>query len=211
MSISISFAITTHNECVQLKKSIDLIENNLDDGDELIILDDYSSNTDTLEILKNKKVFKKEFVKDYAEHKNYLNKLCRCEYIFQLDGDEVLSNNLIVNIKNIITDNKEIDLFYIPRANYVHGITKYYLKMWNWSMDGKRRVNYPDYQGRLYKNEKRLYWHRQVHERIKGNLNFTKLPLNKNLDIIHEKNIQKQKANNKFYTENYDNDCIRKK
>ena len=72
-----------------------------------------------------------------------------------------MSNNLIVNIKNIITDNKEIDLFYIPRANYVHGITKYYLKMWNWSMDGKRRVNYTDYQGRLYKNEKRLYWHRQ--------------------------------------------------
>lgn len=210
MKPSISFAITTHNEFIQLKKSIDVIESFKDDSDELLFLDDFSDNDKTLKLLENRNTFKRKFEKDYSDHKNYLNSLCSCDYILQLDGDEVLSQKLITNIKSIIQDNADTDLFYIPRANYVQGINKSYLKRWNWKMDNKKRINYPDFQGRLFKNKKELYWHRSVHERITGNKNFSKLPLDNDLDIIHEKHIQKQIANNNFYSENYNRDCTRK-
>lgn len=210
MKPSISFAITTHNEFIQLKKSIDIIERFKDDSDELLFLDDFSDNDKTLKLLESRNTFKRKFKKDYSDHKNYLNSLCSCDYILQLDGDEILSQKLIANVKNIIKDNLDIDLFYIPRANYVQGINKNYLKRWNWKIDNKKRINYPDFQGRLFKNNEKLYWHRSVHERITGNKNFSKLPLDNDLDIIHEKHIQKQIANNNFYSENYNRDCTRK-
>ena len=84
MKPSISFAITTHNEFIQLKKSIDVIESFKDDSDELLFLDDFSNNDKTLKLLENRNTFKRKFEKDYSDHKNYLNSLCSCDYILQL-------------------------------------------------------------------------------------------------------------------------------
>lgn len=210
MNPSISYAITTHNEFIQLEQSIKIIESYITDVDELVFLDDFSDNKHTKNLLENRCCFQRKFKKDYAEHKNYLNSLCNKEYIFQLDGDEYPSHELIGNIKKIICENGDIDLFYIPRANYVQGIQKHNLRKWNWRIDNKNRINYPDYQGRVFKNNNKLKWKREVHERICGHSKYSKLPVNRNFDIIHEKHIQKQIDNNNFYNENYNRDCTRK-
>lgn len=210
MNPGISYAITTHNEFIQLEKSIGIIESYLSDNDEMVFLDDFSDNKKTQKLLENKNVFQRKFQKNYAEHKNYLNSVCKKDYIFQLDGDEFPTHQLMKNIKNIICNHADTDLFYIPRANYIQQINKKYLKKWNWRIDNKQRVNYPDYQGRIYKNTERLKWTRDVHERIRGHYKFSKLPTDANLDIVHEKHIQKQIDNNNFYNENYNTDCSRK-
>ena len=206
MKPSISYAITTHNEFSQLKKSIEIIERFKDKTDELLFLDDFSDNSKTLELLKNRNTFKKKFENDYAQHKNYLNSLCKCDYILQLDGDEYLNQKLIVNIKKLLQHDKikNVDLFYIPRENFVQGIDKdkSYLKKMNWTIDNKKRLNYPDYQSRLYKNKKELYWYNTistVHETIIKPKNIIYLPQNKGFDIIHKKHVDQTKQNNDFY------------
>jgi len=210
MKPSISYAITTHDEFIQLEKTINIIESTMDRCDELVILDDFSAHAKTLALLEGKKVHKRKLDKNYSKHKNYLNSLCSKEYIFQLDGDEMPSYGLIMNLKNIINSNSETDLFFIPRSNYVQGIREIDLKKWNWRIDVKKRINYPDYQGRLFKNTERLKWNRDVHERICGYNKFTKIPIDSDLDIIHTKHIKKQIENNNFYNKNFDNGCSQK-
>jgi hypothetical protein len=210
MKPSISYAITTHDEFIQLKKTLNIIENTMDECDELVILDDFSSHVKTNVLLEGRNVHKRKLNKNYSEHKNFLNSLCSKEYILQLDGDETPSYGLMVNLKNIINNNHTTDLFYIPRSNYVQGIRETDLKNWNWRMDVKKRINYPDYQGRLFKNTECLKWTRDVHERICGYTKFTKIPGDSDLDIIHTKHIKKQIENNNFYNKNFDNGCSRK-
>lgn len=65
-------------------------------------------------------------------------------------------------------------------------------------------VNPPDSQGRLYKNEpSRIKWHGSVHERIQGAEVSTKIPFNVQLALIHEKTIERQRAQNEFYSKNW--------
>lgn len=209
--MKVSFAITTHNETATLFKSIESIKKNKLEKDEIVILDDFSQNQETQEILKScSNVFYRKFCGDYSAHKNYINSKCTGDYIFQLDGDEVLSELLLRNIHKIILTNK-VDLFWIPRINKVDGIKTEHLKKWKWSLDEHSRVNYPDYQGRLYKNKKELVWKRAVHEVISGQKTQTKLPTNSNLDILHIKDIQTQIESNCRYDNMYNSDGTKKK
>ena len=173
-------------------------------ADELIILDDYSTDSNTLSILaKNKNIYKKKFNKDYSAHKNYLNSLCTRDYIFQFDGDELPSEMLLLNSKRFISCSPSTDLFWVPRDNRLFDIDMNFIKEWNWKVDDQERVNYPDYQGRLYKNSPNIFWTRKVHELITGYKKFTFLPKNSGIDILHARHMTKQITNNKFYDENF--------
>lgn len=206
MTTSISYAITTHNETISFEKLVNRINQYIDTDDELIILDDYSTNTHTLKTLNLcKNVHSSKFTGNYAEHKNNLNKLCTKEYIFQLDADELPTELLLHNIKEIINANK-VDLLLVPRENIVHGIQQHHLTKWNWVCDEKQRINYPDYQGRIYKNSNEIKWVRPLHEYIEGHVTFGRLPGNVGLDILHIKDIEGQVANNDRYDRNYNAD-----
>lgn len=58
-------------------------------------------------------------------------------------------------------------------------------------------INYPDYQGRLWKNNDRIKWYGNVHERLRGYFKVSNIPVH----IMHHKNIRKQEFQNKFYEE----------
>jgi len=207
MNFGISYAITTHNETHELRALIERVIPYMTDKDELVILDDYSDNEITLEILESlDNVYKRKLNKNYARQKNYLNSKCTKEYIFQLDADELPTETLMVNIKPILKENANIDLIWVPRTNIVNGIKTKHLQKWRWKMDSKNRINYPDYQGRIYKNKSELKWHRPVHEYIRGDSLSTKLPPNADLELIHEKAIAKQVKNNNLYSTNYNSD-----
>jgi len=60
---------------------------------------------------------------NFSKQKNYLNSLCTKDYIFNLDADEYILPILIENIKIILEENKNVDAFWVPRINLVHGIT----------------------------------------------------------------------------------------
>jgi len=207
MSESISFAITTHNETSELRELVELISSYMSESDEIIILDDHSSEIETLEILETlDNVYKRKLSSDYAKQKNYLNSKCTKDYIFQIDADELPTRTLMFNLKSILRENKDVDLLWVPRKNIVHGIQQEHIRKWKWKLDSRNRINYPDYQGRIYKNKKELKWKRPVHEYIYGHITSGKLPTESDLELMHEKTIDKQIKNNNLYSTNYNKD-----
>ena len=177
------------------------------DEDEVVILDDFSyqSHLDMLQPYIDcefvNKFEQRELNKDFAAQKNYLNSLCTKDYIFQLDADEVPAETLIMNLKALINANPTVEMFWIPRINTVEGITEEHCKMYGYKLDEKGRINFPDPQARLYKNNERIQWVKPVHEILTGAKITTALPFEDDFCIIHNKNIDKQVQQNKFYNE----------
>ena len=204
MNKSISYAITTHNETEVLESLVHILQKYIQDVDELVILDDYSSDPHTCKIIDDlPNVHRSKFTGNYADHKNNLNKKCKKDYIFQLDGDELPTELLLYNIKEIININ-DVDLIYLPRENIINGIEEFHLKKWNWSQDSKNRINYPDYQGRVYRNTEKIVWERPLHEYITGHVTWAKIPPDAGLDLIHIKDIGTQVQSNSRYDSEYD-------
>lgn len=60
-------------------------------------------------------------------------------------------------------------------------------------------VNFPDWQGRLYRNRKDIEWKGKVHEKVEGARHFSYLPSDYIYSIIHPKTIERQEKQNKLY------------
>ena len=110
----------------------------------------------------------------------------------------MISEYMIKNLHEILELNKEVDLIHVPRINTVSGLTDEHIKKWGWSVNEKGWVNFPDYQGRIYR--KKMSWYGKVHERIIGGQKFATLP-NDDEDycIQHHKEISRQEKQNNFY------------
>jgi glycosyltransferase involved in cell wall biosynthesis len=210
----ISFAITTKNEGPYLRALLDqLIPYCERTGNELVILDDYSEDAatadmivDTLELagkLGSKLsvgVAYRNLNGDFAAHKNHLNRMCTGKYIFQVDADETLHPELLENLHDLLSINEHVDLFLIPRVNIVNGLTEEDIKRWGWRVNEKGWVVFPDYQTRLYRNSPDIKWEGKVHERIGGHKTMTPLPAEEEWSLYHIKDIQRQRKQNDFYS-----------
>ena len=204
--ISISYSILTHNETDSLLQLLNYLVNNKDDQDEIVILDDFSDDKKTIEILDamvsmNNIVFEQRHLKgDFASQKNYLRQMCSKDYIFNIDADELPHKLLAKNLKTIIEFNKEIELFYVPRINTVEGITDRHFMKWGWNKNDKGHINWPDWQPRLHKNVSHIFWNRAVHERLDGFKTYTTLPEEERFALVHHKTIDRQEKQNQFYS-----------
>ena len=208
----ISYAITVCNELEEFKSLVDFLLEWIRSSDEIVIQQDAIHGTDedakevwsyTLELAKlHRNVLFTTFPlkKDFASFKNNLGEYCKGDYIFQLDADEKPSVLLVEMLPDILDNNKDIDLIHVPRENFVTGLTEAHINQWHWAVDDQNRVNYPDLQGRIYKNDpNRIKWEGKVHEVIKGAVKIAALPLNEGYDIFHNKTIAKQELQNQFY------------
>ena len=145
--MKISYSILTHNEDESLLKLLEFLVNHKDEEDEIVILDDFSNNETTKEILDSMcsiheiKFEQRNLNKNYAEQKNHLTHMCSGDYIFNLDADELPHKQLIHNIKPILESNPTIDLYWIPRVNTVDGLTQGHINKWSWSVNEKGWVN----------------------------------------------------------------------
>ena len=141
--MKISYSILTHNETDSLLKLIDFLVSFKDKDDEIVILDDYSDNEKTKEILDimvslhEIKFEQRHLHKDYAGQKNYLTGMCKGEYIINIDADELPNKKLIKNIKGILEENPSIDLYWVPRVNTVEGLTQEHIQKWGWNVNEK--------------------------------------------------------------------------
>lgn len=60
-------------------------------------------------------------------------------------------------------------------------------------------INFPDYQWRLYQNKPTIRWVNKVHEVLSGFESYSVLPADITWCLIHDKDIQRQEHQNKFY------------
>ena len=203
--MKISYSILTHNEDTSLLKLLEFLVKHKDEEDEIVILDDYSDNEKTKEILDTMcSIYEITFDqrnlhKDYANQKNALIRMCKGEYIINIDADELPNKWLIQNIKSILEANPTIDLYWVPRVNTVEGLTQEHIQKWGWQVNEKGWVNFPDYQGRIWRNRQNIRWEKPVHEVLTGYKEHTYLPMEEDFCFYHPKEIKRQEEQNKFY------------
>lgn len=208
--VTISYAVTACNEHEELDRLLNQLANYAGLEDEVIIQVD--SENVTQEVLDILEKYTTEFQevgysfikyplnKNFSDFKNNLKSYCKKDYIFFIDADEYLSHALLVHLRDVLATNKILECIHVPRVNTVEGITQEHVSQWKWQLDKKGRINWPDYQTRIMKNQESMKWQGKVHERICGCMIYTYLPdEDETWAIYHAKNIDRQEKQNKLY------------
>ncbi len=222
--MNICYLVTCSTETQTLENLLDRLCKFIDKDDSILILtDSYSLTEDTWGIIDkylklgvNKPEINHithELNKDYSNHKNFglTHYFCHKDFVFQIDGDELPTETLLINIKSIIESNPNIETFWIPRINDFKGVSNEHAKQWGWRLTtsatyNRPIVNWPDYQGRCFKKiSDKIKWVGRLHERLEGNETFVYLPPDEDLALYHDKTIEKQIETNirynKYFTE----------
>jgi len=135
----ISYLVTCKNTGLSLQFLLERLYK-YNQNCECIILDDYSDDSNTLQVLNNIsnnnffKIYKHKLDRNYSEHKNYGKTFCQGEYIFQIDDDEMPAETLLESLIELIDLNKDVELFWIPRINDFKGVTDIEAKKWGWRL-----------------------------------------------------------------------------
>lgn len=204
----ISYTITVHNEAEELNLLLNYLITNISNDDEIVIQADSEKVTDEVEnivaeyIDKFQKIIYVKFPlnNNFSDFKNNLKKHCSQEWIFNIDADEVPSDFLLDNIHLILKDNDNVEMILVPRWNVVEGITEEHIKKWGWKFDEEERVNWPDYQTRIYRNTDNILWKNKVHERLEGFERYSAFPEEREFSLLHFKTIDRQEKQNNFYS-----------
>jgi len=205
----LSYLVTCHNETSSLDKLLSKLVQNKKDNHEIVLLDDYSDNPESLEIIqkyKEKTSFHQHKLdRNYGAHKNYGIEQCKGTWIFQLDGDEYPTDLLLENIDVVLESNVDNEVLWLPRLNYFADVTELDVKTWGWNyQDGM--INFPDYQSRIYRNLSHIRYQRRLHEKVEGFKSYTFVPPQKDYAIVHEKTIEKQRQTNLNYNKLFSDD-----
>jgi len=204
--MKISYSILVHNEDETFEKLLQRLIEYKQPQDEIVVLDDYSDNEKTKAILDyysstcDIKLDQRNLLHDFATQKNYLKNMCTGDYSFNLDADEMISHWFMKEIHGILEGN-EVDLIYLPRINTVDGITEQHCRMYGYQINEKGWINYPDWQGRIFRNRPNIRWEKPVHEQLTGFQTYAHLPMEQKYSIIHPKTIERQVEQNRFYNE----------
>ena len=178
--MKISYAILACNEAKELTELLEALVYTIRDVDEIVIVLDETNHTEEVRTIcesyitkANLKYYTHPLNKDFAAQKNYLTSKCVGDWIVNLDADELLTPDLIRILPHI--------------------------DKWNWQVNDKGWVNWPDAQMRIYKNNGFIKWTQPVHERLVGHKSFGRLPFDVKYAIHHHKTITRQEAQNEFY------------
>lgn len=202
-SKTLSYAVTVCNEFVEIQRLLSYLLERKQVDDEIVVLYDAKNGNPEVEMyLRSHSVngefnwHKGEFAGDFSVWKNRLTRFCSNEYIFQLDADEIPSDTLMDSLDTLLEYG--LDVYFLPRVNTVEGLTEGHIKKWGWQLNSKGWVNYPDLQGRLYRNKPEIYWQGKVHERLTGFETYCTFDAEE-LALLHPKTIQRQERQNNYY------------
>ena len=163
-----------------------------DEEDEINILVDSTKVTpqvrDVLKSYDDKIVVnEREFDGKFSDHRNYHASKCTGDYIFAIDADEMPQDALLTNIKSF-----EGDIMFIPRINICPGYTADWVTDYKFNLNEMGWVNWPDYQGRIFKNDENIKWSRGLHEVVSGTDKMVQLQADPRIALWHIKSIEKQ-------------------
>ena len=203
---TISYAITACNEHVELERLLNQLNESIRLEDEIVVQLDITATAEVKAVAEKYNVgalyeyhrIQATLNNDFASFKNNLSEHCTRDYIFQIDADEYPHPELIENLPALLEHNPEIDVFLVPRINTVEGLTEEHIRKWGWNVQNGR-VNFPDYQWRIWVNKKDIKWINKVHERLDGFGLYCNLPLLDELCLYHPKDIIRQEKQNQYY------------
>ncbi len=209
--MTISYAIPVCNEVEEIQKLLDFLQAHIRKEDQIVIMFDEENGCDEVmdyiedfalvyDTQIDIRIAYRRLDNDFAAHKNFLNKCCTSDWIFQIDADELPAEPLMINLPAILETNDNVDAIWVPRVNIVNGLTEQHIAKWGWTVNEDGWVNWPnDSQLRLYKNKPEIVWERKVHERLTGYKTISKLPVDGSFALWHIKDIARQERQNEFY------------
>jgi len=207
--VTISYAITACNEYAELEQLLYFLIDEIRKEDEIVVVVDetnvHKNVTELLYHISNSEEninfnwYERPLNKDFSKQKNFLNSKCNGNFIFQIDADETPHSNLIDHLPKILSGNPKIEAYWVPRINTVEGITDEHIQKWGWMVNENGWVNFPDWQMRVYKNNKNIKWKKPVHEQLEGFKKYTQLPPTEEWCLYHHKEIKRQEKQNEFY------------
>ena len=203
----ISYTITACDESAELEKLLNVLRTTIKNEDEIVLQFDSQKVTDEVRSVGNLysqriptlKVIEFPLNNDFVTFKNNLKQHCTKKWIFNIDADEMPSAFLVENLHGILGGNDELDVLIVPRWNIVDGITESHITRWRWKLDNMGRINWPDWQMRIYQNKETINWKNKVHEVLDGFERYAMLPEDKDFCLFHNKTIQRQEKQNNFY------------
>jgi hypothetical protein len=201
--MKISYAITVCNELEEIKRLVPFLLEYKRSEDEIVILWDENGDPRVWEYvisIPELRHFRDHFNKNFSEWKNKLSLVCKGDYIFQIDADEIPNEYLINSLPEILETNSEVEVYVVPRVNTVEGLTPEHIAKWRWYVNENGWVNWPDYQWRIYKNTPNIKWKNKIHEVIDGYKTMAQLPAYEDLALYHPKTIERQEKQNSYYS-----------
>ena len=204
--MKLSYAITVKDELPEIEKLVSFLTKHKRSEDEIVVLYDNLNGSSEVEwYLRTSTVnvntyrwHNYPFDGHFDRFKNHLTALCTGDFIINIDADEMPTETFMKNIPQIL-ENNDVDMILVPRVNTVKGITKEHILKWRWNVNDKGWINFPDLQSRIYANNGKIKWKNKVHEVLEGYLLESALPLREEYAFKHEKSIEKQEKQNKFY------------
>lgn len=134
---------------------------------------------------------------DFAEHRNYHIEKCAGDLIFMLDADEIPQSNLVRAARSF----DSADILYVPRINIVPGYTPEWLARHKFQVNNAGWINWPDFQGRIFRNTPDIRWKGTVHEKLSGSDRVRALAAEPEFALWHVKSLRKQDSQNAHYDE----------
>lgn len=200
----ISYAIPVCYEHKELDRLLNLLVNNKRAEDEIVVQADFGNTTREVYEVVDKykqaiKLVEFSLKGNFGAFKNNLKANCSGEWIFQIDADEYLKEELIQNLHLILQQNPTVEVFLLARINTVDGITQDHINKWRWNVNDKGWINFPDFQPRILQNSPKINWANKVHEVLVGHTKYSFFPLDEEYCLIHPKDIKRQEFQNKLY------------
>jgi hypothetical protein len=194
----ITYAICVCTEAQQLDSLLNFLVKVKEPEDDISILHDIGRTNDAVRhVLEKHKdncvVLEKAFDGDFATHRNYQMEKCTGDYVFVIDADEMPQEALLKNIRQF-----EGEILAIPRINLFLGYTEEWLQKCNFRMTNTGWINWPDYQLRYFKNNGKIHWDGEFHEKLTGG-QVQPLEANPLLALFHVKTVEQQDKNADFY------------
>jgi hypothetical protein len=205
--MKITYAVTVCNEFVEIQRLIAFLLKHKRTQDTIVVLYDESNGDSEIEaFLRSHSIngefawHKAKFAGHFADWKNRLSSLCNGDYIFQIDADEIPHEKLIETLPYILEENHgDVEVYQVPRVNTVDGLTESHIAKWRWHVDNEKRINWPDYQWRIWRNKPEIKWINKVHERLDGFKVWSPLPQMVEYSLYHPKTIERQEKQNNYY------------
>jgi len=200
---TLTYAVEVCNEDRELYSLLSFLVKTKEQQDDInVLVDAGKETTEVSKVLEQFKdtitVHRRIFDGDFSKHRNFHIEKCKGDYIFMIDADEMPQENLTKNIKKVIADTGS-DLIFIPRMNICPGYTEEWLQKCNFKINEAWWINWPDFQGRIFKNDPSIRWESGLHEKVMGAKKPIGLDQNPLIALWHIKSVERQTKQDEFY------------
>jgi len=206
--MNFTYGIFTHNEGRKyIETCVSHIKDAMAENDEIIIVDDFSTDKETCDYLEEIKdsvrLIKHSLNGDFATHKNHLLENATKDWILLFDADEYMEVETIQRLREIaFRFDGQIDAYNIPHLNRIIGLDMEYVAKMHWTAPfvyGERAINYPDYHVRMFKNVPYIRYRNKIHEVPVGYRCAKFIQVLSNFEFIHIKTQERQIKQNLLY------------